>query len=93
MEIQEREFIPVLLGSDLNTYSMARAFYEAYGVRSLVIGKAGSGPSCHSRITDFRQAPGLDTQDIFIDTIRKAAAEYAERRSYSWAAATTTWSR
>jgi D-aspartate ligase len=38
MEIKELDFIPVLLGSDINTYSMARAFHEAYKVKSKVIG-------------------------------------------------------
>ena len=32
MEFKNRGFIPVLLGGDINTYSMARAFYEAYEV-------------------------------------------------------------
>lgn len=30
LQFQEREFVPVLLGADINTYSVARAFYEAY---------------------------------------------------------------
>ena len=30
MEFKDREFIPVLLGGDINTYSVARAFYEQY---------------------------------------------------------------
>ena len=30
MQFKEREFIPVILGSDINTYSVARAFYEEY---------------------------------------------------------------
>ena len=34
MEFKEREFIPVLLGGDINTYSVARAFYEQYQVKS-----------------------------------------------------------
>ena len=80
MEIQEREFIPVLLGSDINTYSMSRAFYEAYGVRSIVIGKAGTGPRSDSRILDFRQVAELDTEGIFIKTIREIAAEHPDRK-------------
>ena len=32
MEIVEKEFMCVLLGSDINTYSMARAFHEEYGM-------------------------------------------------------------
>ena len=39
MEFKEREFIPVLLGADINTYSVARAFYEAYQVKTYVFGK------------------------------------------------------
>ena len=34
MEFKEKTFIPVLLGGDINTYSVARAFYEQYQVKS-----------------------------------------------------------
>lgn len=29
--IENEEFIPILLGSDMNVYGMARSFNEAYG--------------------------------------------------------------
>lgn len=45
MEIVEKEFMCVLLGSDINTYSMARAFHEEYGIKSRVMGKFFTGPS------------------------------------------------
>ncbi len=80
MDIQDREFVPVLLGNDINTYGMSRAFYEAYGVRSVVIGRAATGPSCHSRIIDFRHVPGLDSEETFIKTIRETAAEFAGKK-------------
>jgi D-aspartate ligase len=37
MEKEEVNFIPVLVGGDINTYSMARCFYEAYGITSVFI--------------------------------------------------------
>ncbi len=33
LQFTEREFIPVLLGGDINAYSVARAFYEEYQVK------------------------------------------------------------
>ena len=32
------EFIPVLLGSDINVYGMALSFHEEYGVSTVDIG-------------------------------------------------------
>lgn len=75
-----REFVPVMLGSDINTYSMSRAFYEEYAVKSIVIGKSNTGPSCHSRIIDFRYVPNLDRQDIFIKTVNNTALEHQDKK-------------
>lgn len=80
MNIVEKEFIPVFLGSDINTYSMSRAFYEAYSVKSFVIGKVNTGPSCNSRIIDFRAVSDLDRQETFVRTINELAQSYADKK-------------
>lgn len=49
-------FRPVLLGSDLGVYSMARSFHEAFGVRSVVVSNQSRGPIDHSRIIDVELA-------------------------------------
>ena len=36
MNFKERDFIPMLFGGDINTYSVARAFYEEYQVKTYV---------------------------------------------------------
>lgn len=46
------DFRPVLLGTDLGVYSIARSFHEAYGVRSIVVSNQLRGPIDHSRILD-----------------------------------------
>lgn len=80
MKFREREFIPVLLGGDINTYSVARAFYEQYQVKSYVFGKYQTGPSYNSQITIYEGNPAIDTDDYFLNRITKFAQEHADKK-------------
>ena len=61
MVIKELEFMPVIIGGDINAYSIARAFHEEYQIRSLVISKSNIGPTINSKIiiTGHNQTPLL----------------------------------
>lgn len=52
-------FFPVLLGGDLNCYSMARGFFAACGVRSQVFGREALGATRFSRYLSFTAVPEL----------------------------------
>lgn len=80
MKIQEKEFMAVLLGSDINTYSMARAFHEAYGIKTKVIGKFYTGPSYQSKIVDFYARPDIDKKEIFVEELNKFAKENTDKK-------------
>ena len=80
MKIVERGFIPVLFASDINTYSMARAFHEAYGVKSIVMGKAATGPSANSRIVDFVLDPKIDQDEEFLARLNGFARDHANKK-------------
>jgi len=80
LETLDREFVPVLLGNDINTYSMARAFYEAYKIKTIVMGKHHTGPSCNSKIIDYYANKDLDKQAVFIETINTLAKSMANKR-------------
>ena len=82
MEFKEREFIPVLLGGDINTYSVARAFYEEYQVKSYVFGKYMTGPSYRSNITVYEGNPLIDTDDYFLERIERFAAEHKDKKIF-----------
>ena len=43
-------FLPILLGSDINVYGMARAFHEAYGITSRAYAYFQLSPTKFSRI-------------------------------------------
>ena len=80
MEFKEREFIPVLLGGDINTYSVARAFYQQYQVKSYVFGKYQTGPSFNSQITIYEGNPKIDTDDYFLERISRFAGEHKDKK-------------
>ena len=80
MEIKEKEFMAVLLGSDINTYSMARAFHEAYQIKSKVIGKFYTGPSYQSKIIDFYARPDIDQKEIFVKELNDFAAQHTDKK-------------
>ena len=70
-------FLPILLASDINVYSMARAFHEAYNKRSLVIARSPAGPIDHSKILDLIVVENLDETDAFLETVEQVAKEHA----------------
>ena len=65
----EKRIVPVLLGADLNCYSVARAFHEAYGVRSYAFGRYMLGITRYSRIIDFTVVENLDTTEVLLPTL------------------------
>ena len=80
MKFTERDFIPVLFGNDINVYSVARAFYEEYNVKSRGFGKALQGPCYKSKMLDFTQVDKLDTTEVITPVINNFAAEHKDKK-------------
>lgn len=80
MEFKDLEFIPVILGGDINTYSVARAFYEEYQVKSYVFGKFNTGPSYESKFTVYEGKLEIDKDDYFIDRMTRFAEEHKDKK-------------
>ena len=68
------EFIPVLLGSDINAYSMARAFHEAYGIQSVVYGMYPASVCAGSTIIDYRVRAHNDRADTVLENVTEVAS-------------------
>ena len=67
-------FIPALFGSDIGAYSLARSFYEVYGVTSYVFGKYPTGPCRGSKIVAFEADPAIDTEPVLERTLARVAS-------------------
>lgn len=75
----EHNFQPLLFGGDINVYSVARAFHEAYGVKSVCFGKFPSGPAYGSHIIDYRVCPKNEDPETFRKNVADVAAEFADK--------------
>src|SRR5699024_1447486 len=66
---------PVLLGGDINCYSVARAYHEAYDVNSIVFGRTALGATKDSNIIDLRIDQRVDDYKELIKLLLKLADE------------------
>ncbi len=80
MNFVEKDFIPVLFGNDINVYSVARAFYEEYKVKSKGFGKALQGPCYRSKMIDFDKVDKLDTPEILTAVLNEYAAKNTDKK-------------
>ena len=69
------EFIPILLGSDMNVYGMARSFHEAYGKVCQAYASNQLAPTRYSKIVKVEVIPGFDKDPIFMESMRRLAKE------------------
>ena len=76
---QSLSFQPLLFGGDINVYSVARAFHEAYGVRSVAFGKYPSFPCHGSAIIDYRVCPDNESDEAFLRNARAVAGEFPDK--------------
>lgn len=69
MKLQEREFLPVILGGDITTYSLARSFHEEYHIKSIAISMQKNWLNSYSSIIENIIVPNMHQEDIFLSTL------------------------
>ncbi len=77
--MKEVNFLPILLANDINVYSMARAFHEEYGVKSLVVARGYKGQAENSKIIDMMIVENLDETPVFVETMKKLAEMHKDK--------------
>jgi D-aspartate ligase len=76
----EHSFIPLLFASDINVYSVARAFHEQYGLRAKAFGMAQSGPCAHSGIIDYTSVRDADEKNVLLGLVNGFAREHRDKK-------------
>ena len=63
------KFVPVLLGTETNAYNMARAFHEAYGIRSFAFGRYPLSDTANSDFVEVHCDPDFTDPERFIEIL------------------------
>ncbi len=74
-----QNLLPILLACDINVYSMARAFHEAYGIKPLVLCRQINGIFKHSKIATVQIVDNLDQPEVFRATMDRMAEEHKDK--------------
>jgi len=72
-------FQPVIIGTDLNSYGVARTFHMAYGVTSKIFGNKKLLMVDHSSICDVTEVNGFTKDEIMVETLIRYAKENKEK--------------
>lgn len=54
---------PLILGTDDNSYAVARSYYEAFGKKSISVGSGLLYAYKHTKITDLTYKSGFSSHD------------------------------
>lgn len=73
---QEQKVTPVLLGSDMNVYGMARSFYEITNQPVDAYARVQLAPTRFSKIVTVHTIANFDSDPTFINTMLKLKEKY-----------------
>lgn len=69
------KFLPVILGTDVNAYGIARSVHMAYGVKSLCVGQGKLLMTNHSKILKIQVVEDLTNPAVFAQALIEVAQE------------------
>lgn len=72
------KFVGIILGGDMNSYAVSRAFYEEYQIKTIVLGKYPIYPTMDSKITECYYNENILDKDVLLSELKKLDLKYPD---------------
>ena len=73
-------FLPIILGGDITTYSLARSFHEEYGIKSVAVSMLKSVMCSRSSIIENIVVPDMDAEEHFVRRLIEIAKRFPDKK-------------
>lgn len=74
----QHNFLPIIVGTDMNAYNMAISFHEEYGIHPVLVGKEEMSFTSLSSIPQaIEYEKDLWNKDAFVSILKRVAQKYA----------------
>ena len=80
MKFNDLPFVPIILGSDITAYSLARSFHEEYGIKSITLSMSQKGYVADSSFIENRYFPGLEKDEEAVKRLLEVGKEFAGKK-------------
>ena len=78
--MSRKNFVGVVLGGDMNSYAVARAFYEAFHKKTIIIGQHPIFPTAYSKIIEGYYYEDLMRDDVLIKALKAIDEKYPDKK-------------
>lgn len=74
----QHNFLPIIVGTDMNAYNMAISFHEEYGIHPVLVGKEEMSFTSLSSIPQaIEYEKDLWNKEVFVSILKRVAQKYA----------------
>lgn len=78
--MKDKKFLGIVLGGDMNSYAVARAFYEAYEIKTVIIGQNPIFPTAYSHIIEAYYYKNLLDDNVLITALKAVQKKYPDKK-------------
>lgn len=78
--MRDKNFVGVVLGGDMNSYAVARGFYEAYGIKTIIIGQHPIFPTSNSKIVEGYYYENLLEDKVLLEALTLVQNKYPDKK-------------